>query len=584
MAGNNRRGTTSQRSSAARGASPRNGDTRAASTRNAPNKGNRKSGKGGGANIAGMIAVVLVVVMVIVGIAAVLIYTNVKYLYDNTTIVPGVMVEGVDIGGMTRDEAYFALNNKLTEKINQLSITIRNNEQYWTYNAASLNASGDISGIIDQAMLYGHTGEFRQRLDEAKFVLENEEQFAISFGYDQNSVRQIVETLKNELDLPAVEPTLEFDKDVGKITNIEDSVSLLYNPLRWDTEISVNHEPAEVYIDANGNPAINADIFIITPGSNGYAVDVDSTVTAIINDLADDSVADVNIVTTPVEPEYSEAELQEFTSLVYHAKSGIAHSSTFERDHNVATALEAFDGLVIMPGQVISFNDTTGERSQANGYMQAPGIAQDKSHEMVWGGGVCQAATIIFNAAIMSGCEVIDKESHSWPLYTAADDFGEDARDAMVNWGTSDLQFKNVTEHPIYFDTYVHWYSTENATWAYCNAYTKLLPDGQSLDYEPRLVLTEPSPEPEYRALGDDAEPYDANWKWDEERQLLVFKWISSRPLKHYDVYQRILDEDGNQVSEQFWYKSHYDAIQGIYLTKPDPDREEEEEEDNGVG
>ena len=582
MSANNRRHSTeSRRTTSARSyssnGSTRAGSTRTAATRNAPNNNNRNSGRGGGVNIAGLISVVLVAIIVIAGIAGVLIYTNVKYLYDETTIVPGVVVEGIDLGGMTQEEALNALNNKLVEKTNQLLITIRHNELYWSYNAASLNTSGDITDIVNTVITYGHTGKLQDRMDQAEYVLNNTENFSISFAYDQNSVRQIVETLKMDIDMPAVEPTLEFDKDVGKITYVDDLAAQLYNPLKYDTAIYVNDVPSEVYIDANGNPAINADIFTITAGSSGYEVDVDATVNAIINDLSDDSVADVQLVTYDVHPEYTQADLQDFTSLVYHSKSYLAFTSTYNRDRNVAHALEAFDGMVIMPGEVVSFNETTGERSEANGYYLAPTIAQDKSHKEDWGGGVCQAATIIFNAAIMSGCEVIDKESHSWPLYNSARDYGSDARDAMVNWSTSDLQFKNVTDYPIYFDTSVHWYSSDNATWGYCNAYTKLLDNNQSIKYKPSLVLTEPAPEPEYIPLENENDYADANWRWNEELGLLTYEYSPSKPLKHYDVYQLILDENNNIVSETMWYRSHYDALQGTYYTKPDTDRDSDD-------
>jgi len=581
MTGNNRRRSTESQRGSSRGytsrGSNRSGSSRTSSTRST--NGARGGARATGANVAGMIAVVLVIIFVVAAVGGVLFWTNVKYLYDNTTIIPGVQVEGVDIGGMTRDEAFLVLDTKLKEKMNQLSVTLKYGSQYWTYDSSSLSASGDISGIIDAAMLYGHTGKLQDRLNQAKYVLNNDETFEISFGYDKNTLTQIVNTLKADIDMPAVEPDLEFDKDAGKITNIDEKVSLLYNPLKYDSTISVNGMPGEVYIDANGNYQVNAEIFIITPGSSGYEVDVETTVNAIVADLADDSVANVDIVTVTVEPTLTEEELLECTSLVYHSKSGIAYTSNYERDMNIQVALDSFDGLVIMPGQTVSFNETTGERSQANGYFLAPGIAQDKSHELVWGGGVCQAATVIFNAAIMSGMTILDKDSHSWPLYTAADDYGEDARDAMVNWGTSDLVFQNNTEYPIYFDTYLHWTNSENANYAYCNAYTKLLPDGESYDYEPRLMEFEEAPEPEYRALTDTTQYASADWNWDSELGLLVYEYAPSKPKKYYDVYQRILDANGNVISEGLWYRSHYDLIKGIYYTKPDPSKT-----DGGVG
>ena len=578
MTGNNRRRSTGTQRSSTRGYSSR-GSTRTGSTRSSSGRSSsngRSSVSYSGANIARALTAIVVVLIVIVLAGGAFAYLKLKYLYDDTRIVPGVVVDGVDLGGMTRDEAFAALNGKLNEKISKLSITLRSGEIYGPYGPESMNASGDFSWILDTVMKYGHVGDLKQRLNEAKYVLDNPEPGDISVGYDAAAIRLIVETLKKDIDVPAVEPNLVFDSEAGEITGIDNANALKYNPLKYDNTVEVNNLPAEVYIGSDGNYHVNTDVFTITPGSSGYVVDVDATVAAVLADLADDSVANVDIVLNVVEPERTVEEVQECTALVYHSKSGIASDSNYDRDRNVEQALSFFDGLVIEPGQTVSFNDTTGPRTAENGFFLAPGIAQDKSHELVYGGGVCQAATVIFNAAIMSGMTILDKDSHSWPLYTAADDYGSDARDAMVNWGTSDLVFRNDTEYPIYFDTYVYWLYPDNATYAYCNVYTKMLPDGQSIRYEPRLIETRPAPEPNYINLeeGED-EPDGAKWKWDKTLQLLVYTNIASHPYKYYEVYQQILDANGNVISEQLWYKALYEEIKGEIYTKPDPTKTE---------
>ncbi|MEX1377836.1 MAG: VanW family protein [Eubacteriales bacterium] len=579
MTGDNRRRSSGTQRSSTRGYSSRGGGrtggTRSSSGRSSSN-GRASSSGGGGANVAKVLTMIVVVLIVVVLAGGAFAYVNLKYLYDETTIIPGVEVDGVNLGGMTREEAFAALTNRLNGKIDTLSITLKSGTMYGPYGPESVHASGDVSGILDEAMLYGHRGDLKQRMDEAKYVLENPETFTVSFGYNTDDIRNIVETLKKDIDIPVVEPTLVFDKEAGQITGIEDRTALEYNPLKYDTSVNINGQPAEIYVGPDGNYHVAADIFSVTPGSTGYEVDVDATVAAIVQDLADDYVANVDIVLNVIEPTLTEEQALECTALVYHSKSGIAYTSDFNRDRNIDVALSRFDGLEILPGQTVSFNETTGPRTAENGFFLAPGIAQDKSHVMVYGGGVCQAATIIFNAAIMSGMTILDKDSHSWPLYTALDDFGTDARDAMVNWGTSDLVFRNDTDYPIYFDTYVYWYSSDNATYAYCNAYTKLLPDGKSIKYEPRLVETRPAPEPRYVSLkeGDD-EPEGASWKWDKNLKLLVFENVPSKPYKYYEVYQQILDANGNVISEQMWYKALYEEIQGQIYTKPDPSQEE---------
>lgn len=57
------------------------------------------------------------------------------------------------------------------------------------------------------------------------------------------------------------------------------------------------------------------------------------------------------------------------------------------RIDNVKLALAQFNGMVIAPGQTVSFNETTGERSADNGYKEAPGINADKGLEDTLGVG-----------------------------------------------------------------------------------------------------------------------------------------------------------------------------------------------------
>ena len=63
------------------------------------------------------------------------------------------------------------------------------------------------------------------------------------------------------------------------------------------------------------------------------------------------------------------------------------------------------------------------------------------------GGGVCQTATTIFNAAFEAGLPVSERHNHSW--YISHYPMG---RDATVSWGGPDLVFKNDLKHAILID------------------------------------------------------------------------------------------------------------------------------------
>lgn len=109
------------------------------------------------------------------------------------------------------------------------------------------------------------------------------------------------------------------------------------------------------------------------------------------------------------------------------------------RTTNVRLAVEALDGAVLEPGDVLSFNAVVGPRTRERGYLDAPVILRE-TRQMQTGGGVCQVASTVFVAALLSGCDVAERWRHSSPVDYVA--LGEDA---TIAWGAKDLRVRNAT-------------------------------------------------------------------------------------------------------------------------------------------
>ncbi len=122
-------------------------------------------------------------------------------------------------------------------------------------------------------------------------------------------------------------------------------------------------------------------------------------------------------------------------------------NSSEARKNNIKTALKNFDGKVLLPGEILSFNKTTGYRTPKNGYEKAK-IIKNGMFVEEFGGGVCQVSSTIYNACLLSDLEIVESHSHSLPVSYVSPGF-----DAMVNIGSSDLQIKNTLECPIIFAT-----------------------------------------------------------------------------------------------------------------------------------
>ena len=107
------------------------------------------------------------------------------------------------------------------------------------------------------------------------------------------------------------------------------------------------------------------------------------------------------------------------------------------------------DGKLIAPGATFSFNEATGERTAAKGFLEAPVIINGELSTGL-GGGVCQVSTTVFNAAYEAGLPITARTNHA--LYISHYPLG---RDATVNYPDVDLKFVNDTGHWLLLRTFV---------------------------------------------------------------------------------------------------------------------------------
>ena len=70
------------------------------------------------------------------------------------------------------------------------------------------------------------------------------------------------------------------------------------------------------------------------------------------------------------------------------------------------------DGKLIAPGATFSFNQATGERTAAKGFLEAPVIINGELSTGL-GGGVCQVSTTVFNAAYEAGLPITARTNHA---------------------------------------------------------------------------------------------------------------------------------------------------------------------------
>ena len=111
------------------------------------------------------------------------------------------------------------------------------------------------------------------------------------------------------------------------------------------------------------------------------------------------------------------------------------------RAHNISLAASKFNGVLIPPGEILSFNDVLGDVSNFTGYKEAY-IIKDGRTVLGDGGGVCQVSTTLFRAAINAGLPIIERRAHSYRVGYYEQGFPP-GLDATVFAPTTDLKIKN---------------------------------------------------------------------------------------------------------------------------------------------
>ncbi len=110
---------------------------------------------------------------------------------------------------------------------------------------------------------------------------------------------------------------------------------------------------------------------------------------------------------------------------------------------NIKLASHKLDGVVVMPGERFSFNQTVGRRTIEDGYREA-GVYKNGKHDTGVGGGICQVSTTLYNALLLSNLKIKERSNHSLPVA-----YVPMGRDATVDYGSHDLAFENDQSTPV---------------------------------------------------------------------------------------------------------------------------------------
>lgn len=189
------------------------------------------------------------------------------------------------------------------------------------------------------------------------------------------------------------------------------------------------------------NPT-SENLFTFTKEKSGLSIDR-STLIDDINFALKNNKSVVKAKFITLNPSVSVSNLKKYTNFLAEFSTSY-HFSAEDRKHNIKLATQKINGKILKSGEVFSFNQTVGERTEENGFKSSITIENGQYTQGV-GGGVCQVSSTIYNTALLSGLKVIERHPHSiMPSYV------EPSFDAMVAGNVCDLKFINTTSGNVY--------------------------------------------------------------------------------------------------------------------------------------
>ena len=380
---------------------------------------------------------------------------------NNENIISGVSISGIDVSGLSREEAKGKLEAVYNEK-KENDIDLEHNEFETTLSPELMEVNYKIDEAVESAVSIGKSKNiFKNNYDILGTLIEKRN-IPVEMTINEEATRQTIEDMNASLPDVLIDSSYSIEDDELIITkgkagvkidtdNLLNQVKQKLNDLNDNENFIeipvVNKEPEAIDIDKihsevykePQNAYYTKDPFTVYPEVEGVDFDVEAA-----KELLKEDKDEYVIKLTITEPEIT---LDEIGTEAFPDQLSTFTTrydvSDVDRSTNLRLASEKINGTVLKPGETFSYNKTVGARTIAAGYKNAKVYESGKVVDGI-GGGICQVSSTLYNAALLANLEIVERRNHQFVTsYVGA------GRDATVVYGQTDFKFKNTRKYPI---------------------------------------------------------------------------------------------------------------------------------------
>lgn len=410
------------------------------------------------------------------GIAAVILFQGNADPLDNK-IMANVYVAGVDVGGMTKEEASEAVNAAISGNFSDGTMVVELGSSQLILSSSFTRPSLQVSNAIEAAYACGRTGTSSERQQEFRSAqyspmeIPLEQFFSVDSDYIRSTVSNFISGFTSEYSpsgysLEGDRPSLDaddFDNSVpcqtlvleigtpGSDFDLDGICSAIYEGYcennfnvvvpseylpQFPEKLDIDAIYQQLHVDAV-EAVEKPDSGEVVPGSCGYTFSLEDARAQLDN-------ADYGqVISIPMEYIMPE-KLDINGSFVETLSSFSTPVSTNEAyNQNMKLLCNQLDGLVLEPGETFSFDAFFKNRTEAEGYQVAPRHGDHCADEEVCGG-ADQVATTLYVAAMTADLTITQKNSADHLC-----DYTIKGTELSVSASWQDLKFSNSLQIPV---------------------------------------------------------------------------------------------------------------------------------------
>jgi vancomycin resistance protein YoaR len=419
---------------------------------------------------------------------------------DDGRILPNVHIAGINVGGLTQEEACSALRIALASSYTTDDLVVTLPGDMLVLSPENTGANLNVEGAVKQAWEYGRTGtdaenaKLRQEAESKVYTVALLPYLHLDLSYIYDTVKAFCDGYSIEMTQPTVsilgerpeypyKPDDWNEQENGKYTPDLSDIShqtlvitlgtpdfildpqALYNcvldayslhKMTVSYEAPTLTEPDRVDLVAIFEQfctlPVDAEIhdktFDVTREIYGYGFDIE-TVASLLEgaEYGQQISVKMDFITPDITEEALVGDL--FKDVLAEYTAYCSDGADEARDTNLRLACEALNGYVIKAGETFSFNIALGPCTTNRGYQNAPSYSG--STASILGGGISQISSAIYCGALTAGLQILERHSHNYAVNYTPLGF-----DAAVSYGTQDLRFVNTTADPIRLVTQAH--------------------------------------------------------------------------------------------------------------------------------